>query len=130
MKNLLIIFLLALFAVPVQGQSLTDEDISGTWQVVKIEESRTDPKIARELEKAYFDFYWDHTFVLRTLKSNSGKPDFKIISAPEAKWNFDTDTQTIHIVGNNTIIKVEGNTDQAIFTIMETGMKLRVSKPI
>jgi|SRR5690554_3323531 len=130
MKNLFIIFVLTLFTATGKSQSLTEKDIMGTWQVVNVDNSGADPSPERRMDIAYLDFYEDGSLVLRARQNDSGRPIYKTISPQGAKWNFEADTQTIRILENNFNLKVEGNADNAVFTIKESGLKLQVTKPI
>ena len=65
MKNLTILFVLALLTSTVQSQSLTEKDIIATWQVVDVVETGSQPELAKDMIAAYFNFYSDHSFQLK-----------------------------------------------------------------
>jgi len=125
MKNLIFLFVLALFTSTVQSQSLTEKEITGTWQVVNAIEFGTKPKKAKELVAAYIDIYPDHNFQLR-MKTSKGYED----TFNNATWSFDEATQTITTSDGRFPIKASKSNDKMIFELSGTGIKLEVVMPI
>lgn len=114
---------LTLISFGVYGQSLTEKEITGTWQVVAIKNSEGFSNVLFE-KGAYLDFYEDGSFILRGKKGNTGKAD-KI-----GRWSYDAASNSLEIPEKNLTFNVSGNADNAVFTIEETGVKLEVTKPI
>lgn len=77
MKNLTILFILALLTSTVQSQSLTEKGLTGTWQVIKVVDAGTQPKQAEEMNETYIDIYPDHNFQLRTKKHYKSSKGFE-----------------------------------------------------
>lgn len=125
MKNLIFLFVLALFTSTVQSQSLTEKEITGTWQVMNIAEVGNNPKQAQEMNWAYIDLYPDHKFQLRKKTSKGYKNTFN-----NATWSFDQATQTITTSDGRFTIKASKNNDKMIFELSETGITLEVVMPI
>ncbi|HLW32226.1 MAG TPA: hypothetical protein VKX40_08180 [Aequorivita sp.] len=130
MKNLIALFAFLLIATNAQSQSLTEKELTGTWQVVSVENPSSNSKAAKELDMAFFNFHSDRSFVLRTRKDNSMKFEYETVSSKNAEWSFDSGTQTIRIPRAKMTIKVSGTGDKAVFTIQETGLRLQMVKPI
>ena len=127
MKNLTVLFVLALLTSTVQSQSLTEKEITGTWQVINVVDAGSKPKQAKEMVAAYFDIYSDHTFQLRMKKEDKQGLENKF---KNSSWSYNETTQTITINKDNTIIKPSKNNGKMIFELPESGMKLEVVMPI
>lgn len=125
MKNLIVLFALMLFSVTAQSQSVTEDEITGTWQVMNIVDAGAQPKQAEEMIAAYFDIYPDYNFQIRMKTSKGYQDTFK-----NYKWSFNEDTQTIEMNNGNMSIKVFKNDDKMVFELPGTGIKLEVVKPI
>lgn len=130
MKNLIALFAFLLIATYAQSQSLTEKELTGTWQVVSVENPSSNSKAAQEMDRAYFNFHGDRNFVLRTRKDNSMKSEYETVSSKNAEWSYNSSTQTIRIPRAKMTIKVSGTGDKAVFTIQETGLRLQMVKPI
>ncbi len=125
MKNLIFLFVLALFTSAVQSQSLTEKEITGTWQVVSIADEGNNPKEAKEMVFAYIDLYPDHTFQLRMKTAKGHINTFK-----NATWSFDEATQTITNSDGRFPIIVSKINSKIIFELSGIGMKLEVVMPM
>ena len=77
MKNLTILFILALLTSTVQSQSLAEKEITGTWQVINVVDAGNQPQQADDMLGAYFDIYPDHNFQLRTKKQDKSSKGFE-----------------------------------------------------
>ena len=125
MKKLLFIFILALLSSSLQGQSLAEKEITGTWFVKDVLEIGTTPKKAKEMTSAYIDLYPDYSFQLR-LKSAKGYEN----SFTNATWSYNEATQTITTSDGRFPIKILKVNNKMIFELSGTGIKLEVVKPI
>ncbi len=125
MKNLIVLFALMLFSVMAQSQTVTEKEITGTWQVTNIVDAGAQPKQAEEMMDAYIDIYPDYNFQLRMKTSKGYQDTFK-----NYKWSFNEDTQTIEVDNGNMSIKTSISDDKMIFELRGTGIKLEVVKPI
>ena len=130
MKKLVILFVFALLALTVQSQSLTEKELTGTWQVVSVENPTSNPKAAQEMDRAYFNLNGDKSFSLRTRKDNTQQSEYETSSAKNAQWSYNTATQTIQIPRTKMTLKVSGSGDTVFFTVQETGLRLQMTKPI
>ncbi len=128
MKNLLVLFILSFFASTASGQSLTEKDIMGTWQVVSIVEKGNQPSNAENMIAAYFDLQPDHSFQLRIKNKESQSKNDK--SSKNLSWSFDETTQIINLTGDKFNIKVSKNGSKMNFELVETGIILEVLKPV
>lgn len=128
MKNIIVIFILALFSSSIQSQTFTEAEITGTWQVSNVLETGTQNDKAESMLAAYFDFFPDHSFQLRKKKSSGSKGIEN--SFKNATWNYDEATQTITVNNGNMRFKVLRNDERTIFEFPETGMKLEVVMPM
>ena len=130
MKNIIALFAFLLIATYAQSQSLTEKELSATWQVVSVENPTSNPKAAQEMDRAYFNLNGDKSFSLRTRKDNSLNSEYETSSAKNAQWSYNTTTQTIQIPKAKLTLKVSGSGDTVFFTVQETGLKLQMTKPI
>ncbi|QAA82639.1 hypothetical protein EI546_13330 [Aequorivita sp. H23M31] len=127
MKNLTLFLILALFTCAVQSQTLTENEITGTWQVVDVVEVGTKPKQAKEMVASYIDILPDHSFQIRMRNIASKKFENKFDGY---KWNYNTSSQTIELSKGDMSIKPSKSNGKMYFEIPETGMKLEVVMPI
>lgn len=130
MKNIIALFAFLLIATYAQGQSITEKELTGTWQVVSVENPTSNPKAAQEMDRAFLNFNGDQSFSLRTRKDNSQQSDYETSSAKNSQWSYNSSTQTILIPRAKMTIKVNGSGNRAVFTIQETGLRLQMTKPI
>lgn len=129
MKNLLVLFVLTLLTSTVQSQSLTEKEITGTWQVVNVVDAGSQPKQAGEMLAAYFDIYPDHSFQLRTKKTKEASKGYQN-KFNNNTWSFDDASQTISAREVNMNIQVSKNDGKMFFKLLESGMTLEVVKPM
>lgn len=129
MKNLTILLLSILFTSAVQSQSITKQEITGTWQVVKVVEAGTEPNQAEEMVAAYFDIHPDHNFQLRLKRNDRPSKGYDEIFR-NSTWSYDESTQTIKFQDDRFPIKASKVDDKIIFELLGTGMKLEVIKPM
>lgn len=128
MKNLVVLFILSFFASTASGQSLTEKDIMGTWQVVNVIDKGNAPSNAENMIAAYFDLQPDHSFQLRIKNKESQSKNDK--SSKNLSWSFDETTQIINLTGDKFNIKVSKNGSKMNFELVETGIILEVLKPV
>lgn len=128
MKNLVVLFILSFFASTASGQSLTEKDIMGTWQVVNVIDKGNAPSNAENMIAAYFDLQPDHSFHLRMNNKESQSKNNK--SSKNLSWSFDETTQIINLTGDKFNIKVSKNGRKMNFELVETGIILEVLKPV
>lgn len=129
MKNLIALFVLVLIAATTQSQSLTQQEITGTWLVVKVENSASNPKMAAAMDQAVINFYADNSFELKE-KQDDGKPySFKTTSHKNAKWSFNPSTQTITTTGTKMSFKVSSSDNKVFLIDKDSGLKFEVRKP-
>ena len=129
MKNLLVIFILALFTSGAQSQSLTEKDISGTWRVIHVLDAGNKPKQAEEMNLSYIDIYPDHNFQIRTKKQDKSSKGYEN-KFENIKWSYNEATQTINLDNGSTSIMVSKRNNKTVFEFPETGLKMEVVMPI
>ncbi|WP_026450220.1 lipocalin family protein [Aequorivita capsosiphonis] len=129
MKKLAFLFLLMFLAYSVQSQSLTDKEITGTWQVVSIVDAGAQPKQAEDMIAAYFDIYPDHNFQLRLKRKSKASNEYDN-TFKNSTWSFNEATQTIELSNSEMKIKPIKSDNKMIFELPETGIKLAVVMPI
>lgn len=129
MKNLTILFVLALLTSTVQSQSLTEKEIIATWQVVNVVETGSQPKLATEMIAAYFNFYSDHSFQLRIKKDNTSPKGYEDKYSNNT-WTYNEATQTIELSKGDMSIKTSKSDGKIFFELPESGIKLEVVMPI
>lgn len=125
MKKLLFIFVLALLTSGLQGQSLAEKEITGTWFVKDVVELGTKPKKAKEMTSAYIDIYPDYSFQLRLKTAKGYENNFT-----NATWSYNETTQTITTSDDRFPIKILKANNKMIFELSGTGIQLEVVKPI
>lgn len=130
MKNLIALFAFILIAVTAQSQSLTNKDITGTWQVVNVENSNSNPKLAKILSNALLNFYPDKSFELKEKVENGAVSKFNTTSQKNAQWSYNENSQTIKTTRTNMTFKVTKKNDKLFFVDQESGLRIEVVKPI
>lgn len=129
MKNSAFYFVLMFLAYTAQSQSLTEKDITGTWQVVSIVDDGGQPSEAEDMIATYFDIYPDHNFQLRLKRKSENSNEYDR-SFKNATWSFNEATQTIDISNSGMKIKPSKQDGKIIFELPETGIKLAVVMPM
>ncbi len=129
MKNITILFVLALLTSTVQSQTISEKEITATWQVVKIIDAGNQPKQAKEMFAAYFDFNSDYSFQLRTQKQNNTSKGYEN-KYNNNTWSYNEATQTIELSQGNMSIKPSKKDGKMFFELPEMGIKLEVVMPI
>lgn len=129
MKNLIVLFVLALLTSTVYGQSLTEKEITGTWQVINVVNAGSQPQQAEKMHSAYFDIHSDHSFQIRLKKQGKTSKGYEN-TLKNTTWNYKNDTQTIGLNNENMTIIVSKSSGKMFFEMPETGMKLEVYMPI
>lgn len=128
MKNITIVFILALLTSTVQSQSITEKEITGTWQVINVVEVGNQPNQAEDMIAAYIDIYPDNNFQLRTKKQDKSSKGYKN-NFVNSKWSYNEATQTINLDKGSMAIKVSKSNGKIVFELIETGIKLEVVMP-
>ena len=126
MKNLIVFFLVTLLTSAAQSQSLTEKELTGTWQVISVVDNGKDAKLANGLMAAYFDILPDHNFQLR-IKANGPKgyrDTFKNTS-----WIYNETEQTLELDNNTFPLKISKKADKTLFELIGTDIILEVVKP-
>ncbi|MDP2688186.1 MAG: hypothetical protein Q8O62_13245 [Aequorivita sp.] len=130
MKNLIALFALVLFAGTVQSQSLTQNDITGTWLVVNVENSNSNPTMAAKMTNAIINLYADNSFEIKEKKEKGSAYEYNTTSHKNATWSYNPNTQTITTTRTKMTLKVSKSGDKVFFTDKDSGLKLEVLKPI
>lgn len=128
MKKLILLFSLILIAATAQSQSLTEKELTGTWQVVTVADNGNNPNATNELSRAMFNFNADHSFELKKI-STSEKYKYNT-AAKSNRWSYNAATQTIKSGKFNLDIKVSKSNNKIFFVLLESGVKLEVEKPM
>lgn len=128
MRKLAILFILIFFTYAVQSQSLTEKEITGTWQVVNVLDEGTKPTSAPHMKAAYFDLYPDGSFQLRMKRFDRPTQEYEN-NIKNQIWSFNQATQTITLNNDKFPIKVYNNNGTISFELLGTGIKLEVVKP-
>ena len=134
MKNYLFILVVTLLSNFLTSQKISENDIMGRWNVVKVSEKIDHPNF-KEIEKSFssavFEFNADKSFKLTT-RSNSKLFSMVKDMTANSKWRLNKD-KTIAI-GNQSnkysimnIIVIAAN-DKIIFKMSETELNLEVQK--
>ena len=129
MKNLIALFAFILIAVTAQSQNLTQKDISGTWLVVNVENSSSNPKMATEMKNAVINFYADNSFEIKQKQQDGTPYSFKTTSPKNATWSYNPSTETINTTGTKMTFKVASNNDKVYLEDINSGLKFEVIKP-
>ncbi len=130
MKNLITLFVFVLFAATAQSQSLTLKDITGTWLVVNVENSNSNPKMAEAMANAVINLYADNSFEIKEKQQNGTAYSYSTTSHKNATWSYNPSTQTITTTRTKMTLKVSKSGDKTFFTDSESGLKFEVNKPI
>ncbi len=129
MKNLTVFFLLALLTSVVQSQSLTEKEVTGTWQIINVVDPGHNAKQANDFIAAYIDIYPDHKFQLR-MKSKGENSKKYSDSFKHTTWTFNRDSQTIELNDGKSPIKISKSNDKMYFELLDSGMKFEVVMPM
>ena len=130
MKKLITLFTFILFAISVQSQSLTNKDITGTWLVVKVENSNSNPKIAKALDQALLNFNADKSFEIKVRQQGNADSKYKVTSQKNAQWSYNESKQTITTTRSELTFKVTKKNEKMIFVDQKSGLRFEVVKPI
>ena len=130
MKKLIALFTFVLFAVAAQSQSLTLKDVTGTWYVVNVENSNSNPKMAAAMANAVINLYADNSFEIKEKQENGSAYSYKTTSNKNATWSFNPSTQTITTTRAKMTLKISKSGGKIFFTDSESGLKFEVNKPI
>ncbi len=130
MKNLIVLFAFVLFASTVQSQSLTQKDVTGTWLVVNVENSNSNPKMAAAMANAVINLYADNSFEIKEKNNNGNAYDYSTTSNKNATWSFNANTQTITTTRTKMTLKISKSGDKVFFTDQDSGLKFEVMKPV
>ncbi len=130
MKKFITLFTLVLIAAAVQSQTLTQKDITGTWLVVNVENSSSNPKLAAKMNEAVINFYADNSFEIKE-KQDDGTPySFKTSTKKNAKWSFNPSSQTISTTGTKMTFNINSSNNKVFLEDKDSGLKYEVVKPI
>lgn len=127
MKIILLLFSFMFIPTLVQSQTLTEPEITGTWQVVNVLETGSNPKEAHQMLAAYIDLNPDHSFQIRMRKD--GKKEYSMMFS-NGRWTFNTDNQTISINNGEMQIKPAERDGKMFFLLPRKGIKLEVLMPM
>ncbi|HET8829822.1 MAG TPA: hypothetical protein VFM79_10800 [Pelobium sp.] len=130
MKNLIALFALVLFAGTVQSQSLTQNDITGTWFVVNVENNNSNPTMAAKMTNSLINLYADNSFEIKEKEEKGTNYVYNTTSHKNATWSYNPSTQTITTTRTKMTLKVSKSGDTVFFTDKDSGLKLEVFKPI
>jgi len=130
MKKLITLFAFILLAITAQSQSLTQEDISGTWMVVKVENSNKNPKVAKALNQALLNFNANKSFEIKTKQEGNSDSKYKVTSQKNATWSYNANNQTISTTRTNMTFKVTKKNNKLYFVDQKSGLSFEVTKPI
>tara|TARA_R110002050_G_scaffold197622_2_gene332477 strand:+ start:564 stop:1121 length:558 start_codon:yes stop_codon:yes gene_type:complete len=128
MKNLFVLLAFVFITAAAQSQSMSEKEISGTWQVTAIADAGSNPDKAAGLDGALFDLYPDHRFQLR-LKRGSGTSVNYEETFQNATWSYNANTQTI-TAGKGMKIKVSKIDNKVFFELLDTGVTYEVYQPV
>ena len=130
MKNLIALFAFVLFVATAQSQSLNQKDVTGTWLVVNVENSSSNPKMAAAMTNAVINLYADNSFEVKERQENGSAYTYNTTSNKAATWSFNEGNQTISTTKTKMSFKISKSGSQTFFTDKESGLKLEVKKPI
>lgn len=130
MKKIIALFTFILFAFSVQSQSLTTKDITGSWLVVKVENSNSNPKIANALDQALLNFNADKSFEIKVRQQGNADSKYKVTSQKNAQWSYNESKQTITTTRSDLTFKVTKKNEKMIFVDQKSGLRFEVIKPI
>lgn len=129
MKKLITLFSFVFFVATAQSQSLTEKDIAGTWLVVNVENSSSNPKVAKTLTHALLNFNTDKSFEIKTKQAGNSDSKYMITSQKNATWSYNANKQTIKTTRTNMTFKVSKKNDKLFFVDQESGLSFEVVKP-
>ena len=130
MKNLIALFAFVLLAATAQSQSLTQKDVTGTWLVVNVENSGSNPKMAAAMANAVINLYANNSFEIKEKQQNGTTYSYSTTSNKNATWSYNPSTQTITTTRTKMTLKISQSGDKTFFTDSESGLKFEVNKPI
>lgn len=130
MKNLITLFAFVLFAATAQSQSLTLKDVTGTWLVVNVENTTSNPKMAAAMANAVINLYADNSFEIKERQQNGAVYTYNTTTHKNATWSYNQNTQTITTTRAKMTLTISKNGDKTFFTDSESGLKFEVNKPI
>ena len=130
MKNLIALLAIVLIAATAQSQSLNQKDVTGTWLVVNVENSNSNPKMAASMANAVINLYADNSFEVKERKENGTAYTYNTTSNKGATWSFNESNQTISTTRTKMTLKISKSGSQTFFTDKESGLKFEVMKPI
>ena len=130
MKNLIALFAFILIAATVQSQSLTQKDLTGTWLVVNVENSSSNPKMAAAMNDAVINLYADNSFEVKEKQQNGTAYSYSTTSNKNATWSYNQSTQTINTTRTKMTLNVSQSGDKVFFTDKDSGLKFEVIKPM
>lgn len=129
MKKLIALFAIVLIASTVQSQSLAQKDITGTWLVVNVENSSSNPKMAKAMSEAVINFYAENSFEIKQKQQDGTPYSFKTTTQKNSKWTFNPSTQTISTTGTKMTLKVVSDNNKVFLEDKDSGLKFEVVKP-
>jgi hypothetical protein len=130
MKNLIVLFAFVLFAATAQSQSLTQKDVTGTWLVVNVENSNSNPKMAAAMDNAVINLYADNSFEVKERQGNGPAYTYNTTTNKNATWSFNQSNQTINTTRSKMTLQISKSGDKTFFTDKDSGLKFEVMKPI
>lgn len=130
MKNLIVLFAFVLIAATAQSQSLTQKDVTGTWLVMDVENSSSNPKMAASMYNAIINLYADNSFEIKEKQVNGTNYTYNTTSNKNATWSFNQSNQTISTTRTKMTLTISKSGDKVFFTDNDSGLKFEVMKPI
>ena len=130
MKKLISLFAFVLLAATAQSQSLTQKDVTGTWLVLNVENSSSNPKMAAAMANAVINLYADNSFEIKEKQGNGSPYTYNTTSHKNATWSYNPSTQTITTTRTKMTLKISKSGDKTFFTDSDSGLKFEVNKPI
>lgn len=130
MKKAFIILTTVLFATMAQGQTLTQQDLMGTWLVSNVENTNSNPKMASAMADAVINLYADNSFEIKEKQQSGANYTYKTTTHKNATWSYNPSTQTISTTRSKMTLKVSQSGGKTYFTDADSGLKFEVTKPI
>ncbi len=130
MKNLIALFAFVLIAATAQSQSLTQADVTGTWLVVNVENSNSNPKMATTMKNAVINLYADNSFEVKEKQENGTAYTYNTTTNKNATWSYNQSNQTISTTRTKMTLTISKSGDKTFFTDKDSGLKYEVIKPI
>jgi hypothetical protein len=128
MKKIITFFALILLVATAQSQSLTAKDITGSWLVVKVENSNSNPKVAKALNQALLSFNANKSFQIKVKQESNSDSQYKVASKKDATWSYNESKQTITTTRKNMTFKVSKKNEKLFFVDQNSGLKFEVKK--